>query len=52
MENVSSVIFGDGCVGPNCMDRTGARPITKRRVRNLKFLSIDGIRQSKIFESC
>ncbi len=38
MENVSWMIFGDGCVSDKCMDATVARPTTKRKARNLLYL--------------
>jgi hypothetical protein len=41
MESISCGIFGDGCVGPNCMDMTVARPMPERIERNPRFLSME-----------
>ncbi len=38
IENVSWMIFGDGCVGHKCMDMAVARSTAWRRVRNLLYL--------------
>ncbi len=38
MENISWIIFGDGCVSHKYMDMTVARPTTKRRARNPLYL--------------